>query len=43
MKKKYVKPTIETIDMPTETLLDSSKHGKPGHGWGAGGHYGPPG
>lgn len=44
MKSKYIKPAIEVAELDDITMLtESSKGGKPGHGWGAGGHYGPPG
>lgn len=43
MKKTYVKPETQVIDMDDEVMKNTSTSGKPGHGWGAGGHYGPPG
>lgn len=47
MKSKYIKPEIEVTEMDNTVMNNTSNHnkhdGKPGHGWGAGGHYGPPG
>lgn len=43
MKTKYNKPEIDRVEMSDITMNNSSNGGKPGHGWGAGGHYGPPG
>lgn len=43
MKNKYTKSTIVSTDIKSEGLLSSSTKSKPGHGYGAGGHYGPPG
>lgn len=42
MKKKYVKPTIKIFEVEPDIIASSGKE-KPGHGWGDGGHTGPPG
>lgn len=43
MKTEYIKPEIEATEVDDTTMNNTSNTGKPGHGWGVGGHYGPPG
>lgn len=43
MKKSYIKPEIEVVEIEDVQMKHSSHHVKPGHGYGDGGHYGPPG
>lgn len=40
--KKYGKPTSEVVHIENEVMYQASGE-KPGHGWGTGGHSGPPG
>lgn len=42
MKKKYTKPTTKTLEVNNDIIASSGRE-KPGHGWGDGGHTGPPG
>lgn len=54
VKKVYCRPEAEIIRFKAEDVITTSgissggsskpnKNGKPGHGWGDGGHTGPPG